>query len=81
MIMVVLLGYFKFACNCIYSNIMLSTFLGYVDTRTAIRLVRNYNIVYRMGLDVAAIETFITANSRGSKRDVAIPLVVDQLSQ
>ena len=55
--------------------------VGYIDTRTAVRLVRNYNIVYQMGLDVASIESFITAKSRGSKHDVAITDVVEHLSQ
>ena len=59
---------------------------GFLDVKTATRMMRNYNIVYRMGLDMTALESFITANSthhraHNKPSSISISLVVNQLLQ
>ena len=64
---------------------------GFLDIRTVMRMVQNYNIVYRMGLDMNGLESFVRANSSQHKTHnnkvpqtiitISIPLVVNQLLQ
>ena len=60
---------------------------GFLDVKIATRMVRNYNIVYRMGLDMAALGLFITSNSiqhrtyNKTSSTISISLVVNQLLQ
>lgn len=75
-------------CNALYTCDPHRT--GFLDVQTATRMVRNYNIVYRMGLDMTALESFITANSThcraynkatSTTAIISISSVVNQLLQ
>ena len=64
---------------------------GHLEVKTAIRMVRNYNIVYRMGINILTLESFIKANSTKNRTHhteasttnavISISLIVDQLLQ
>lgn len=64
---------------------------GFLDVKTAMRMIRNYNIVYRMGLDMASMELFIKVNSTKNRTYcteaspttavINISLVINQLLQ
>ena len=64
---------------------------GHLEVKIAIRMVRNYNIVYRMGINILTLESFIKANSTKNRTYhteasttnsvISISLIVDQLLQ
>ena len=77
------------ACTYTVCIVKLCLAAGFLDISTVMRMARNYNIVYRMGLDMTGLESFVRANSSRHKTHhnkvpqtvitISIPLVVNQL--